>query len=490
MRGFKGIVIFIGVFSFLFLTLYGPTVVSAAKAERKSAKTEAALSNLGKANAWFDANKISDMSDFDPATWVGPEGDTIKIAYVNAFSGPAALNGQIHIMPVMFAVHDINKRGGIWVDGKQKLITVIKADHMSKPDQCKKICERMVLQEKVHILMGTSGSNMMKIINEVANKYKIIAVNDGAVSDDLMDATNFGRYSFMPSISTEQVGRGMAYYYGQIRKKEKKFYILCQDYSFGHEIADGFKKGLKEYYPEAQIVGEDYHKLFLTDFAPYLTKIKASGAEVIYTGDWPPDSGNLLKQSRQLGINLPIANIFLNEPNELHEVGVEGTKGLVNLDQQETAPSFKDPGRAKLHRVWHDQWKKWKVAPFNSKLFEQGTSNMGAYTMYAYWMLSVIERAKSTDPEKIVKIWEGDTYRMANGKIVKMRACDHKSIQDLLVTEFVPPEQQKVSFNIPPYYWFQGCSYSGPGYVIPAAKVLPHMDQKLDRCAGKDGWGE
>ncbi|MRR15742.1 MAG: branched-chain amino acid ABC transporter substrate-binding protein [Deltaproteobacteria bacterium] len=490
MRGFKGIVILISVFSFLCLTLYGPSAASAAKAERKSAKAEAAPGKLGKANASFDANKISDMTDFDPATWKGPEGDVIKIAYVNAFSGPGAINGQIHILPVMFAVHDINKRGGIWVDGKKKLITVIKADHMSKPDQCKKICERMVLQEKVHILMGTSGSHLMKIINEVANKYKIIAVNDGTLADDLMDATNFGRYSFMPSISTEQVGRGLAYYYGQIRKKEKKFYILCQDYSFGHEIADGFKKGLKEYFPEGQIVGEDYHKLFLTDYAPYLTKIKASGAEVIYTGDWPPDTGNLLKQARQLGITLPFANVFMNEPNELHEVGVEGTKGLVNLDQQETAPSFKDPARVKLHRAWHDSWKKWKTAPFNSRLFEQGTSNMGAYTMYTYWLLSVIERAKSTDPDKIAKVWEGDTYRMANGKIIKMRACDHKSIQDLLVTEFVPPEQQKVSFNIPPYYWFQGCSFSGPGYVIPAAKVLPKMDQKLDRCAGKDEWGE
>ena len=93
----------------------------------------------------------------------------------------------------------------------------------------------------------------------------------------------------------------MAYYYGQIRKKEKKFYILCQDYSFGRDMADGFKKGLKEYYPEAQIVGEDYHKLFLTDFAPYLEKIKASGAEVVYTGDWLPDAGNLLKQARADG---------------------------------------------------------------------------------------------------------------------------------------------------------------------------------------------
>ena len=102
---------------------------------------------------------------------------------------------------------------------------------------------------------------------------------------------------------------------------------------FGHAMADGFKEGLKEYYPEAQIVGEDYHKLFLTDFAPYLTKIKASGAEVIYTGDWIPDAANLLKQARQMGIMLPFAHIFLDEPNVSHEVGVEGTKGLVQLSQ-------------------------------------------------------------------------------------------------------------------------------------------------------------
>ena len=486
----KSIFILVCILSLMFLAVYNPSMVVAAKADKKAATKAEPADKLGKANVAFDVNKLSDMSDFDPATWVGPTGDTIKIAYVNAFSGPGALNGQLHIAPIMFAVDDINKRGGIWVDGKKKLITVIKADHMSKPDQCLKICERMVLQEKVHVLMGTSGSNMMKIINEVANKYKIISVNEGAVSDDLMDATNFGRYSFMPSASTDQIGRGMAYYYGKIRKKEKKFYILCQDYSYGHTIAEGFKKGLKEYYPEAQLLGEDYHKLFLTDFAPYLEKIKASGAEVIYTGDWTPDSGNLLKQARQMGIKLPFANLFMNEPNSLHEVGVEGTKGLVNIDQHDVSPAFKQRGYAKLYTAWHTQWQKWKTAPFNSRLFEHANSNLGSYMMDTYWLLSVMERAKSTDPEKIVKVWEGDTYRFANGKVVKMRTCDHKAIQDFTVSEYVPPEQQKASFNIPPYYWFKGASYSGVGHKIPAAKMLPWKDQNLDRCKGKNDWGE
>ena len=71
-----------------------------------------------------------------------------------------------------------------------------------------------------------------------------------------------------------------------------------------------------------------------------------------------------------------------------------------------------------------------------------------------------------------------------------MRACDHKIIQDLAVAELVPWEQQKVAMNIPPYYWYKGTASYGPMAVVPAAKVLPWMDQKLERCKGKDDWGE
>lgn len=303
-------------------------------------------------NAKFDFSKVSDMSDFDPNDPIIPTGDTIKIAVVAPFSGPAALIGQVYYISVLWATHDINKRGGILVDGKKKFVQVLKADTMSQPDQCKKICERMVLLEKVHVLWGTAGSNLMKIVNEVATKYKVIAMDTAALSDGLYDATNFSRYSFMTTFSTEQIGRGIAYYYGQIRKKGKKFYIICQDYMFGHDLADGFKGGLKEYYPGAQIVGEDYHKLFLTDFTPYLTKIKASGAEVIYTGDFIPDAANLLKQARQMGISLPFAHVFIDDPNTLHDVGVEGTKGLVQLTHYGTEnPAFKTPEQIKYYKA-------------------------------------------------------------------------------------------------------------------------------------------
>ena len=339
-------VVFVSLLALFLAGLIDPAETFAAKPAKteKAVKAAAGDETWAKPNAMMDGAKIADMSKFDPQKWVNPEGeDTIRIAVVWTHSGPAAGIGEQAWLTVTWAAYDINQRGGILVDGKRKKIALYKADTQSKPDQAKKACERMALQEKVHVLLGSSGSNIVKVQNEVASKYNLISVNMGSSADDLQDATNFNRNSFMTCDSTSQIGRGMAYYYGQIRKKEKKFYILCQDYSYGKEIAQSFKQGLKEYYPEAQVVGEDYHKLFLTDFAPYLTKIKASGADVIFTGDWMPDSSNLVKQSRQMGLNIPLAGNYLDDVNSLAQLGIEGSKGLVTIKHFEKPDRFPMP---------------------------------------------------------------------------------------------------------------------------------------------------
>ena len=200
---------------------YGPDAAYAASEKAQKKLTLAGMETWSKPKAVLDVNKMGNMSGWDPANWVNPPGDTIKIAVFWPHSGPAAVNGEYAWASISYAVYDINQRGGLFVDGKKKKIALFKADNMSKQDQAKKVCERMVLQEKVHVIIGTSGSNMMKVANEVANRYKVIAQNIGSLSDELQDATNFGRYSFMTSDTCNQIGRGLAYYYGQIRKRKR-----------------------------------------------------------------------------------------------------------------------------------------------------------------------------------------------------------------------------------------------------------------------------
>ena len=148
MRSFsRGALSLMCIFSLMLFLAGAPSSVLAAKANKakaKEAKSGYAVpgsmeQKIPKPNASFDVNKMGDMSDFDPAHWVPPTGDTIKIAYVSPFSGPGAINGRSILRRSSSPPMTSTSAAGLLVDGKKKMIEVIKADHMSKPDQCKKV---------------------------------------------------------------------------------------------------------------------------------------------------------------------------------------------------------------------------------------------------------------------------------------------------------------------------------------------------------------
>jgi hypothetical protein len=128
----------------------------------------------------------------------------------------------------------------------------------------------------------------------------------------------------------------------------------------------------------------------------------------------------------------------------LRELGVEVRKdGSMSAHTILRSPFSAAPGYTKLYKVWNDQWKKWK-APYDSRSYEHSVACVGgSWLMQTYWLFSVMERAKTTQSEKLIQVWEGDTYRQANGKVMKMRACDHKVIQDLSAEVYLPPDQQR-----------------------------------------------
>jgi len=147
-----------------------------------------------------------------------------------------------------------------------------------------------------------------------------------------------------------------------------------------------------------------------------------------------------------MGVNLPILNIFVDEPNALHSVGVEGTKGLVNMNHY--MADLKTPERQKFFKVWDNLWRtKWKK-PYNTWLYKVCGGTIAECVYSTYWLMSVIERAGSTDPEKIIKVWEGDEYQHPFG-VWKMRADDHTNVRDLFISEYVPPAQQKAIYDHP-----------------------------------------
>jgi hypothetical protein len=118
-------------------------------------------------------------------------------------------------------------------------------------------------------------------------------------------------------------------------------------------------------------------------------------------------------------------------------------QGLVNVAQYGIGnPAFRNENQIKYHKAWQKARTNWK-APYDTVLYTHPSGNIGAYITSVYWLLSVVERAGSTDPEKVIKVWEDDVYQGPSGNVYKMRACDHKQIGLLTVQEYVPPAEQK-----------------------------------------------
>jgi len=420
-----------------------------------------------------------DLSKYDPNKQTYPtSGDTIKVSIWDFISGVNAFIGEAYYAILGFVAQDINSQGGIKVDGKMKKIQIIMSDTQGKPDPGKRAAEKAILQDKVNVFSGVAGSHVSKVGQAVAKQYKTIYMCLSAYSDELMDLPDWNEYVFRTCGTSATTGKSLAYFYE--KRPETKFYILAQDYVWGHSSAGAFKTAMQEAKPNARIVGEEYFPVFTKDFAPYLEKVRASGAEVVVTMAWGADNENLIKQSRQLGLKsplnpdlyIPMASPFLDDTRPLEVIGGPAGRGLVlctdfYLDRR--VPNVK-----KLADMWTNLWKTWK-APYNTPLYQWPGGGWYRNLTSYYWYFQVLQKAGSTDPKKVITAWEGDTFDFFGWKHY-MRPADHQVIADRPIAEMVFPntwDSPKNAMPVEPPIW------------IPSAKCFPTFDEKLKGRLGK-----
>jgi branched-chain amino acid transport system substrate-binding protein len=82
-------------------------------------------------------------------------------------------------------------------------------------------------------------------------------------------------------------------------------YLLNQDYLFGQSVQRDVKTFLGKLRPDVKVVGDELIPLGkVKDFSPYVTKIKASGAQALLTGNWGPDMTLLIKSGMDSGLDI------------------------------------------------------------------------------------------------------------------------------------------------------------------------------------------
>ena len=231
--------------------------------------------------------------------------ETVKIAYIDPLSGGGASIGEIGLKTFQFLAEELNAKGGIL--GKK--VEIVAFDNKTNPQESL-IQAQKAIDQGIRILTQGNGSSVAGALSDFVTKYnernpgkEVLYFNYAAVDPVLTnDKCSFWhfRWDANSDIKMEALTN-----YMKTATAIKNVYLINQDYSFGQSVRTAAKSMLGAKRPDIKIVGDELHPLLkITDFAPYIAKIKASGADTVVTGNWGQDFALLLKAAADAGLKV------------------------------------------------------------------------------------------------------------------------------------------------------------------------------------------
>ena len=356
---------------------------------------------------------------------------TVKVAWIDPLSGMMAPVGQNMVRSWQYAADIANQQK--WAgDVKFEVVTF---DNKLSPQESLTVLKSIIDQGIRYIAQGNGSGVAIALADAVAKHNErnpgkeIVYLNYAAVDPSLTnERCNF--WHFRLDISADMKMEALTSYMAK-RPEIKKVYLINQDYAFGHSVEKAAEEYLKRKRPDVQIVGKDRHPLAqIRDFAPYVAKIKAAGADTIITGNWGADLALLVKAANDAGLK---ANFYTYYAGT---TGVPTAMGASGVDHVRMVSYWNVNDLPAKDQAIVENFKK----KFNDDYY-----TMATYT--AFKLLSEgMKKAKSTDPLKVALAMEGLKFQSLNGE-VEMRASDHQLQQNVNIASWQKVDGKKVKFD-------------------------------------------
>jgi branched-chain amino acid transport system substrate-binding protein len=355
--------------------------------------------------------------------------DTLKIAYIDPLSGGGASIGEVGLKTFQFLADELNAKGGLL--GKK--VEIVGYDNKLNPQESLVQIQKAI-DSGIRIITQGNGSSVAAAISDFVAKYnernpgkEVVYFNYAAVDPVLTnDKCTFWhfRWDANSDIKMEALTS-----YMKGRSNIKKIYLINQDYSFGHSVRDAAKAMLAKKRPDIQIVGDELHPLLrITDFAPYIAKIKASGADSVITGNWGQDFALLVKAAADAGLQTDWYTYYAGGsggPTAIKQTGLNHRVFAIG----EGVPNLGGPA-AEFEKAFRAKYKTDGTSGSNLSLFYPRAVNE------MRMLQAAIVKAKSIEPSKIGAALEGMKFEVLDGGEGTMRADDHQFMQPLYIASF------------------------------------------------------
>lgn len=232
----------------------------------------------------------------------GGSSSEIKIGGNLELSGGVSSYGQSIAQGVEMAIDEINAAGGI--NGKK--IKWVKVDNKSDNAEAASVANRLINNEKVVAIIGAATSGNTKAQLQLANdkKVPVLTPSGTAASVTIDEATGkLNPYAFRTTFIDPFQGEvGANFAFNELGAKTAAVYV---------ETSSDYSKGLAASFIETfealggKIVAQEAYVEKDTEFRSTLTNIRAANPDFVYVPGYYNEVGLIVKQARDLGLNVP-----------------------------------------------------------------------------------------------------------------------------------------------------------------------------------------
>lgn len=351
------------------------------------------------------------------------EGGTIKIGVLASLTGALESYGKQTQRGFDLGI-DYATGGTMEVNGKK--IEIVYEDTETKPEVAVQKATKLLEDDKVDFLVGSSSSGDTLAVLPLAEEYEKIMVVEPAVADSITGA-EFNDYIFRTGRNSSQDAYAAA---AAIAGKDVKIATFAPDYSFGWDGVNAFKTAAEKL--GAKIVLEEYADPAATDFTSNLQKVidaKPDYLFVVWAGANSPwnQIADLKIQEKGIKISTGAPDIIaLKFMNPL--IGMEGFSVYYHtLPQNDVNKWLVDEHKKRFNEV--------------PDLFTPGGMSAA---------ISIVEALKKSegdaDAKKLIGIMEGMSFETPKGTMT-FRKEDHQALQSMYSIRL--EKQEGVDYPVP-----------------------------------------
>ena len=371
---------------------------------------------------------------------------TIRIGELSSYNSFAAFNVPYRNGWQM-ALDEINESGGVL----GKTLEIVSRDDGGTTGDAVRVAEELVSREKVAFLFGTFLSNVGLAVGDFANQNKVLFIATEPLTDALtLEQGN--RYTFRIRPNTYMQTRMLVDAVKDSRTK--RWAIVAPNYEYGQSSAENFKGFAAEMMPDAEIVAEQYPALGKIDAGATVSALQQANPDAIFNVLFGADLPQFVREGNTRGLfeGKTVASLLTGEPEWMLILKDEVPEGWIVTgypwDQIEIPE----------HQVFVEKYQ----ARFND------TPRLGSLLGYmtVYVIKQAIEKAGSTETEKLVDTLEGLTADTVIGPIT-VRAIDHQATMGAWVGKLTLREGRGAMTD---WRYLDGADYMTPEDEVKARR--------------------